>query len=425
MKTLITFLAIMAITTPLYAFGSKDKVEPEAPPVEDFFVEAPPVVESEPYQQYGGMTLAILPFMGVTTGDGEALALLFSNNQKLRNTYNVVPLTRNVQQRVRTEQQTNTNGAPQMPINMVMLGLVRNIRGNNVMLVNIVDRSRRQLIAGDFRIYRDPSELQSLIPAMVDYMLLSVQKNRTGLPKLAVTPFDTPQPGVSSAEAEMLALLLSAEIASSGRYAVLPRMDPLLQALDQVDQSTPPALYDAAMGTAEYVLTGSVITLGSKNLFVAQIERIHDGGVDHGAEESYETSSDGIFQVIPRLSQTLTGVASSRAVPTTQQTQVQPQPVNAYTQDNYVPTGGTYQPTEFVPQGTPRQAAPAQAPATQYQQPQQQAPNGNYVAPPNTYTAPANNYQAPNNTYTAPPNTTAPAQQQYFNPTTQRYEPLR
>jgi hypothetical protein len=376
MKRRLLIIAFFGLACSLVFAGKKAVSEEEVAP--------PPVVEEQPVpeipvyeddyapdnysedsytpppvpQRVGPKTLAVLPFTGVTNGDGEALALLFSNNFKLRSTYSVMPFTRNVQQRVRSEQQNTSITANQTQIDLVMVGIVRNIRNNNVLLVNIVERTTRQLIAGDFRIYRDPSELQTLIPAMIDYMIISAQKPRDNLQKLAVTPFDTPQPGVSAGEAEMLALLLSAEIASSGQYAVLPRMDPLLQAMDQINQTTG-GLYDSGQtgqAGAELVLTGSVITLGTKNLFLAQIERIIDGGVEHGAEESYETSSDGILQVIPRLSQSLTGVASARAIPPTG-TPGTAQPASPMTsatgqQQPYVPSGGDYRPTIVVPQGT-------------------------------------------------------------------------
>jgi hypothetical protein len=365
MKRRLLVIIFFGLAYSLFATGTRDKGEedavpppppvaeeelPETPVYEDVYTPPPPVP-----QNTGPKTLAVLPFTGVTNGDGEALALLFSNNLKLRNTYSVVPMTRNVQQRVRSEQQNTAISGIQASIDLVMVGIVRNIRNNNVLLVNIVDRSTRQLIAGDFRIYRDPSELQTLIPAMIDYMIIAAQKPRENLQKLAVTPFDTPQPGVSAGEAEMLALLLSAEIASSGQYAVLPRMDPLLQAMDQINQIGT-GVYDTTQAGAELVLTGSVITLGTKNLFVAQIERIADSGVVHGAEESYETSSDGILQVIPRLSQTLTGVASGRAIPppvspSAAQPASSTSPSTA-TQQPYVPSGGDYRPTVVVPQGT-------------------------------------------------------------------------
>jgi hypothetical protein len=416
-KRLLLVGVLFGLACSLYAKGKADTVEPEAvppdplpvveepvpeipPPVEEVYTPPAPETLVAPIEQPSGpQALAVLPFTGVTTGDGEALALLFSNNAKLRTTYSVVPLTRNAQQRVKTEQQNSAITGNQTPIDLIMVGIVRNIRNNNVLLVNIVDCSTRQLIAGDFRIYRDPSELQTLIPAMVDYMIISAQKPRSTLPKMAVTPFDTPQPGVSAGEAEMLALLLSAEIASSGQYAVLPRMDPLLQAMDMVNQIYAAGTYDTSQGAAELVLTGSVITLGTKNLFVAQIERIIDGGVEHGAEESYETSSDGILQVIPRLSQTLTGVMSSRAIPppSTPATAQPSSPASssaAAQQQSYVPSGGDYRPTVVVPQGTTTGTA-----------------GSTYTTPSGgtTYTAPSSG-----TTYTSPSGTTPP--QQYFNP---------
>jgi hypothetical protein len=410
MKRRLLVIAIFGLACSLFAGGKKAVAEEDVAP-------SPPIAEEQPFeapvyeqvytppvqQQSGPQTLAVLPFTGVTSGDGEALALLFSNNRRLRDTYSVVPLTRNVQQRIKSEQQNTTTASSQAPIDFVMVGIVRNIRNNNVLLVNIVERATRQLVAGDFRIYRDPSELQTLIPAMVDYMIAATQKPRENLQKLAVTPFDTPQPGVSAGEAEMLALLLSAEIASSGQYAVLPRMDPLLQAMEQINQ-TGAGVYDTNQAGAEFVLTGSVITLGTKNLFVAQIERIFDSGVVHGAEESYETSSDGILQVIPRLSQTLTGVASGRAIPPPS-SPVADQPVSTTTtpttgnqQQPYVPTGGDYRPTIVVPQGT-------QAPAT-----------GTTTAPSSgtTYTPPSGG-----TTYTPPSGGTANPPQ-YFNPMSPR-----
>jgi hypothetical protein len=392
MKRFFLIIIFFGLGCALFAKGKAEAppeqaAPPPAPPAEEQYSEEYPA-EQETYVPpvdqpvNGNRTLAVLPFTGVTTGDGEALALLFSNNLKLRESYDVVPLTRNSQQRVRNEQQSASGAGNQITIDFVMAGIVRNIRNNNVLLVNVVERGTRQLVAGDFRIYNDPSELQTLIPAMIEYMIQSAQKPRNNLPKLAITPFDTPQPGVSAGEAEMLALLLSAEVASSGQDAVLPRMDPLLQALDQIAQINPGMAYDTAQGSAELVLTGSVITLGTKNLFIAQIERISDGVLEHCAEESYETSSDGILQVIPRLSQALTGIASSRAIPPpgnpiTGQPASQ-SPSSPQQQQPYVPTGGDYRPTVVVPQGNQPSGSTTNGGA------------GNY--PPsstNTYTPPA------------------------------------
>jgi hypothetical protein len=216
---------------------------------------------------------------------------------------------------------------------------------------------------------------------------------------MAVTPFDTPQPGVSGGEAEMLALLLSAEIASSGQYVVLPRMEPLHQAMELVDQIYTVTPYDASQSAAEVVLTGSVITLGTKNLFVTQIERIIDGGVVHGAEESYETSSDGILQVIPRLSHALTGVPPGRAIPPVgSPAMMQPfssTDPSASSQQPYAPSGGDYRPTVVIPQGST--AGTTGTTGSAYT-----TPNGGATAP------------SPGTTYTQPSGATPP--QQYFNP---------
>jgi hypothetical protein len=438
MKRLLLVGILLGLACSLYAGAKQDRqvdeVPPEPPPVieepapevfppeEEVYVPPAPVQEN-----LGPKILAVLPFTGVTVGDGEALALLFSNNPKLRGTYSVVPLTRNAQQRVKTEQQNMAAPSTQTPIELVMIGIVRNIRNNNVLLVNIVECSTRQLIAGDFRIYRDPSELQTLIPAMVDYMIISAQKPRENLQKMAVTPFDTPQPGVSAGEAEMLALLLSAEIASSGQYAVLPRMEPLLQAMEMISQINVAGVYDATQSVAELVLTGSVITLGTKNLFVAQIERIIDGGVIHGAEESYETSSDGILQVIPRLSQTLTGVPSGRAIPppgsplTTSQSSSATPSAAGTSQQPYVPTGGDYRPTVIVPQGTQTTTGTTGSTGTTYTPPS----GGTTYTPPNsgtTYTPPnsGTTYMPPNSGTTTPPSSSISPQSPYFNPLTPR-----
>jgi hypothetical protein len=383
MKRRLLVIAFLGLACSLFAGGRKDDVPPV---VEEDYAQFPgyeeavtPVVSvyGETYtppaeadtpapvsapvpvpvtRGSGPRTLGVLPFTGVTTGDGEALALLFSNNTKLRTTYSVVPLTRNVQQQIRTEQQNTAASGNQMPVEFVMVGIVRNIRNNNVILVNVVEQATRQLIAGDFRIYRDPSELQTLIPAMIDYMIMSAEKPRENLRTLAVTPFDTPQPGVSVGEAEMLALLLSAEIASSGMFAVFPRMEPFLQAFEQIYQ-TGGSIYSPNAGQtgqagAEFVLTGSVITLGTRNLFVVQIERIVDSGVIHGAEESYETSSDGMLQVIPRLAQALTGVPSAKAVPSSRTAPYDSATSTAATEQPYVPDGGDYRPTIVIPQGS-------------------------------------------------------------------------
>jgi hypothetical protein len=96
MKRFFLILMLMVCGASLFALGKRDRGEenvqpppaPEQPLQEEVYIPDPfPVPVETPAQPnpavtfFGVDTLAILPFAGVTTGDGEALALLFSNNQ--------------------------------------------------------------------------------------------------------------------------------------------------------------------------------------------------------------------------------------------------------------------------------------------------------------------------------------------------------
>jgi hypothetical protein len=389
--------------------------------------------------------LAILPFTGYDTGDGEALALLFSNYAQIQTVCNVIPMTRNALDRVNEEKRNSKIDSP-LTIDYVMIGMVREVRNNFVLIIDVVDRSTTELLGGSALIYRDPADLQSQIPRLIDTMITAIAKDRTGRAALVITPFATPQPGVSANEAEVCTLLLATAISNTASYRILPRLASLNAGITYVNEITSAKNDVVPLGSIERVLTCSVITLGNRNLFMAQVLRIADNSVEKGAEEAYDVASnDGLLRVIPLLARKLTGADSLLSLlPAQNNTQTKtgdnvPTAASSSYQtftgvlpsgaasSGATPTGGSYRPSGTA-EGGIRAPSPASTQAaagqeeillTDEQQDVGLRESGALLDPPNPPAPPppaSSTYVIPRGTSAPPPVYTPPSGGGYYNP---------
>ena len=271
--------------------------------------------------------LGILPFVGGSGGDGETIALLFSMQRDIMNAFTVVPRTsavnalveeQNFQLSGYTDSDTISRIGRMLNADYVISGSIHRLGNRNLVIVTIVNVETFEQLGGQYREYRNISEVENLLPTITGSIIASIERDTSALPKLAVAPFTIARLGVDRQEAEALAQILAIEIINSEQYAVLPRTTTMQTAIQELEFQTSGNTTDEeakAIGratNAEYVLSGEVRSLGVTNMFIAQILHIETGSLHAGDSRNYRVLEDGIV-LMPELARLLT--TSSEDVP--------------------------------------------------------------------------------------------------------------
>jgi formylglycine-generating enzyme required for sulfatase activity len=193
----------------------------------------------------------------------------------------------------------------------VIAGYITKLGDRNLVLVSIMDVESLQQIAGDYRTYRTIEEIDTLIPEIAKKLADAVPRDTSKLPGLSVPPFNISR-DVNQNDAQVLAQILSCDLANGSKYAILPRTDSIEKVMEEhnrqrdgtTDQERVKRL--GAGRNAQFVLSGAVEKLGTLNKFAADILDINDGSYMDGYEERYTNFSQG-FELMPKLAVNLNG----------------------------------------------------------------------------------------------------------------------
>jgi formylglycine-generating enzyme required for sulfatase activity len=271
--------------------------------------------------------LAILPFTGGAGEDGETIAMLFSYERELSNVFTIIPRTSSIEAIMREQQFQRSSGLTdsdtiarlgrQYNADYVVAGHIQTLGAKKLALITIIHVESLRQIAGEYKEYTDIEELQNMISGMAKRIAAASRVGWASLPQLAVLPFAAPV-GVNQEDAEVLAQLLAVEIANSGKYAVLPRTA-MIQSVMAEHQIQRSGLTEAdsikVIGkalNAQYVLAGSVRSLGRANMFTAEIINIENASQLAGDFVNYRAMGDGL-KLMAELGAKLTGVAAALA----------------------------------------------------------------------------------------------------------------
>jgi TolB-like protein len=267
--------------------------------------------------------LAILPFAGGTGRDGETVATLFSLQSDIQNAFTVVPRTsavnaavaeRDFQMTGYTDSDTIARLGRMLNADFVVSGHIRRLGDSNLVIATIVNVETFEQMAGDYREYRNVEEIPALLPHITRKMIDAAGRDTSGLPKLAVAPFYIANEGVNERDAEVLAQILAVEIVNTGKYAVLPRTSTMQAAMKELEYQMSGSTSEEgvkALGratNAEYVLSTEARSLGSMNMFIAQILHVEDGSQLAGNSRNYQVVKDGM-RLMPELALLLAGKA--------------------------------------------------------------------------------------------------------------------
>ncbi|GHT82786.1 hypothetical protein FACS1894137_02360 [Spirochaetia bacterium] len=283
-------------------------------------------------------SLAMLPFTGGSTGDGDYIVGELARQRELRAAFSnkVIPVTKTNRDFIAFEQKFQRSGltdadsifelGQQLNASFVMAGYITKLSDRNLVIVSILDVESLQQIAGDYREYKKIEDIDALIPEMAKKLAQSVQRDTSKLPGLSVPPFDVAN-GVNASDAQTLAQILACDLANGNVYAVLPRTDSLEKVraeherarTGETDQERVKRL--GVGRNALYVLVGSVTKLGNGVLkkFAADVFDIKEGIIVDGYSKGYTALADGI-SLMPKLAANLNeiSVANTGGVQTAQ-----------------------------------------------------------------------------------------------------------
>jgi TolB-like protein len=276
--------------------------------------------------------LGILPFTGGSGQEGNTIAMLFTNSRDLQQVFRVVPRTSSVEAIMQEQQFQRTSGltdtdtiarlGKQYNADYVVSGHVARLGNANLLLISIVNVETMEQIAGDYREYGTIEEVRALLPDMAAHIIDSVQ-GRGGpeaRPRLAVPPLAILDERVERDDAEILARILATEIANTHQYIVLPRLTTIQNAIETEKKIQKSGLTDrdtlAAIGkatNAQYVLSGTITSLGRLNLFDVKIQDVETATLRPGAgsDREYQSLEDGI-EIMSELAYDITGVQTER-----------------------------------------------------------------------------------------------------------------
>ena len=269
-------------------------------------------------------TLAILPFTGAASeAAGEAIAELFSYDDRLNGVFDIIPRT-SITWTIRRErdfQQTSGMTNPdtiarigeELGAKYVVAGNITSLGSNNLLIISILRIDTLQLIAGDIQTFSNHQDIQkNKLPQMINTIIAATRKDTSKLEKLAVVPVQlkSGDQGIADTLAQALAIY----IVQCGVYAVYPRTKSLEQVLEEHSNQRKGSTadqYKVDIGygiNPDFVLSVIARELDGIRMFNASIINIETQGQKIGRSIQYETLDNGIT-VMESLARELTGMA--------------------------------------------------------------------------------------------------------------------
>ncbi|MDR1930327.1 MAG: tetratricopeptide repeat protein [Treponema sp.] len=269
--------------------------------------------------------LAILPFTG--DGDGETIARLLAVQDGINSGFNLVSRNAAVDAAVKeqdvlgaglTDSDAIASLGKKLNAAYVIAGHTHNLGESKLLSVALVKTDNAQQAAGDYREYKELSEVQSYLPEMARRLADASRLDTKDLPKLTALPLVIPE-ALNVQDAALLERILLTGIINSGKYAVFPRTAAVeklmekhkIQRMDLTSQKNIRTIGQAIR--TKYVLAGAIAELSSSNLFIARILDVESGTFQAGGDREYRTIGDG-FRLAADLSRQLTGANFNPAV---------------------------------------------------------------------------------------------------------------
>jgi TolB-like protein len=265
--------------------------------------------------------LGILPFTGGDAGEGEIIALFFSNEPELSRSFIVIPRLSSLEAVLQepqflrstglTDADTITRLGRSVSADYVLTGHIRSLEEGKLLVVSLFQVEQFRQIAGTYHIYRGDEELRGMIPRIAQRLVMTSRRNAiVSPPRLAVLPIQAP-PGLDQEDAELWVQLLIMEIANSGHFAVTPRAGALETVMAKQRIKRPMAEAPENIKTigralnVQNILVSNIRFLDEKRLYIASILKTTDASQLVGTTVNYQPISENLG-FIQELEATLT-----------------------------------------------------------------------------------------------------------------------
>jgi len=260
--------------------------------------------------------LAILPFTGGEGREGDTLAQMLGTELTRIGNFQIVPRTaaiekvmeeHNFQRGGLTDGDTIVELGRGANARYVVSGHIQSLDDRKMISASILDVETFQQVAGDYYEYDDLSDVVKYLPELAQKIATGTEKDYSGVPTLAILPFDSEDENNS----DVLAQLLAIELANSGKYVVVSRTTTIENVMKEqniqrsgITESESISKLGIAMN-ADYVLSGSAYNLGNIGVMNVQIINVLNLVQENGAYIEYKTIEDGA-KLMPKLSNDLT-----------------------------------------------------------------------------------------------------------------------
>lgn len=219
--------------------------------------------------------IAILPFTGLTEREGNTLANMVGSELKKLGSYEIVPRTsaiaaalkeQNIQRQGFTDTETIAELGKGGNAEYVVSGHVQNLGDKKIVSASIIDVETFQQISGDYIEYQSIDSVVEYMPIIAKALVSKIGTDYKSLPTLAILPFEAGEE-VSVSDRNVLAQILSIQLANSGKYAVVVRTSAVysvmkehsIQRAELTDNTTISEI--GKVINADYVLSGNVTKL--------------------------------------------------------------------------------------------------------------------------------------------------------------------
>ncbi len=269
--------------------------------------------------------IAVIPFTGGEKGEGEMVARLIGGELvKIGGSgYSIVPRTaamnkvleeHSFQRSGLTDADTIAEIGRGANAQYVVTGHIQELGGKNLIIVSMTEVATFRQTAGAYYTYSDLSEIRAYLPTISETLLYITDRanSNTRAPTLAILPFDIDSNNlISGTDAEVLAQILSCEIANTCQYTVVVRTSTINNVMEEhniqrsglSDQNSIQMVGQAI--NADYVLTGYVSDFGIEKLMGAEVINVETFVQTSGDVVEYKEMSDGIY-VMKQLSYKIT-----------------------------------------------------------------------------------------------------------------------
>ena len=243
--------------------------------------------------------LAILPFTGSSNEDGDIIANIFSNQPSLQQAFTVQPRTkilddifkeRRSQLSGITDSDTLADVGRLLEADYVLSGSVTKLANRNLLIATIVNVATFELVAGSYLTYDNLGDVPQIVPVMTKAMSDAVQaRGARTRETLGIFRF-AGSSRVSASDSQTLIQILAIELASTNKFAVLPRNTAMEAARAESERTG----ITGRAANAEFVVVGTISALGNANIFDVKIMVQANNSLRIGINKNYQQIDEGI-----------------------------------------------------------------------------------------------------------------------------------